>query len=76
MEKAFLISKSQRYDLRGKRILTGKYKYYLTDLGIGQIMNTAKKLRLGAYLENIVYNELLTRGYNVNIGNLEQFYCH
>lgn len=72
MEKAFLISKSQRYDLRGKRILTGKYKYYLTDLGIGQIMNTAKKLQLGAYLENIVYNELLTRGYNVNIGNLEQ----
>ena len=35
-------------------------------------MNTAKKLQLGAYLENIVYNELLTRGYNVNIGNLEQ----
>ena len=72
MTKAFLISKASRYDLRGKRILTGKYKYYLTDLGLGKIMNSTKKLQLGAYLENIVYNELLTRGYNVNVGNLEQ----
>lgn len=71
MSKAMLISKVDRYDVKGKRILNGKYKYYLTDLGLGQIMNTAKKLQMGAYLENIVYNELQSRGYEVKVGNLE-----
>ena len=71
MVKAMLISKVDRYDVRGKRILNGKYKYYLTDLGIGQIMNTSKKLQMGAYFENIVYNELISMGYDVKVGNLE-----
>ena len=71
MLKAMLINKADRYDVRGKRILNGKYKYYLTDLGLGQIKNTGKKLQLGAYLENLVYNELLSRGYDVKVGNLE-----
>lgn len=71
MTKALLIHKVDRYDVRGKRILTGKYKYYLTDLGIGQVLNTSKKMQLGSYLENIVYNELISRGYNVNVGSLE-----
>lgn len=71
MVKAMLISKAERFDLRGKRILAGKYKYYLTDLGIGQVMNTSKKFQMGSYLENIVYNELLSRGYDVKLGTLE-----
>lgn len=71
MSKALLISKADRYDVRGKRILNGKYKYYLTDLGLGQIKNVGKRPQLGAYLENIVYNELLSRGYDVKIGNLD-----
>lgn len=71
MTKAMLISKADRYDVRGKRILNGKYKYYLTDLGIGSVMNTTKRPQMGAYLENIVYNELLSRGYDVKVGNLE-----
>lgn len=71
MCKGLLISKVDRYDVRGKRILNGKYKYYLTDLGLGRIKNISKKEQLGAYLENIVYNELIYRGYDVNVGNLE-----
>ena len=71
MVKAMLISKADRYDVRGKRILNGKYKYYLTDLGLGQVMNISKKPQIGAYLENIVYNELLSRGYEVKVGALE-----
>ena len=71
MAKSMLISKVDRFDVRGKRILNGKYKYYLTDLGLGQVMNTNKKLQMGAYLENIVYNELLSRGYDVKVGSLE-----
>lgn len=69
--RAILISKAERYDVRGKRILTGKYKYYLTDLGFTNILSDGKKMQIGAYLENIVYNELIARGYNVNIGTLE-----
>ena len=66
--RAMLIEKSSRYDIRGKRILTGKYKYYLTDLGFTNILSEGKKEQLGAYLENIVYNELINRGYTVYIG--------
>ena len=72
MSKAMLINKADRYDIRGKRILNGKYKYYLTDLGLGQVKNIGKRQQLGAYLENVVYNELISRGYDVKIGNLEK----
>ena len=71
MCKALLINKAERYDVRGKRILNGKYKYYLTDLGLGQIVNKERKKQMGAYLENIVYNELISRGYDVKVGTLE-----
>ena len=70
MNKALLINKVDRYDVRGKRILNGKYKYYLTDLGLGRIMSVSKKEQVGAYIENIVYNELISRGYDVKIGAL------
>lgn len=68
-EEALLMTKVSTYDIRGKRILTRKDKYYLTDLGLGQILNINKRTRFGAYLENIVYNELIYRGFNVSIGN-------
>ncbi len=69
--RANLISKAERYDVRGKRILTGKYKYYLTDLGFTNILSDGKKEQIGAYLENIIYNELIARGFNVNVGTLD-----
>lgn len=68
-ESSMLMMKTSEYDVRGKRILSRKDKYYLTDLGLGQILNVNKKTQFGAYLENIVYNELIYRGYNVSIGN-------
>ena len=71
MNKALLINKVDRYDVRRKRILNGKYKYYLTDLGLGRILNISKKEQIGAYVENIVYNELVHRGYDVKIGSFE-----
>lgn len=69
--RANLISKAERYDVRGKRILTGKYKYYLTDLGFTNVLSVGRKEQIGSYLENIVYNELNARGYNVNVGTLD-----
>lgn len=68
-ESSMLMTKASEYDIRGKRILSRKDKYYLTDLGLGQILNKNKKAQYGAYLENIVYNELIYRGYTVSIGN-------
>ena len=70
MSRAMMINKADRYDVRGKRILSGKYKYYLTDLGLGRVLSTDKKPQNGVYLENIVYNELLARGYVVKVGDL------
>lgn len=68
IENSFLISKARRYDIRGKKILTTLDKYYLTDLGLGRIRNTGFKMERGALLENVIYNELLCRGYEVYVG--------
>lgn len=71
MCRALLINRADRFDVRGKRILNGKYKYYLTDLGLGQIINNERKRQMGVYLENIVFNELISRGYDVKVGSLD-----
>lgn len=68
-ESSLLMSKVSSFDIRGKRILSRKDKYYLSDLGLGQILNVNKKTQFRAYLENVVYNELIYRGYNVSVGN-------
>ncbi|MBQ3544081.1 MAG: ATP-binding protein [Lachnospiraceae bacterium] len=65
---SLIMSKVSRYDIRGKRILTKLDKYYLTDMGLGRIRNSGFKLEMGALLENVVYNELLSRGYDVYVG--------
>lgn len=65
---SLIMTKACRYDIRGKRILTKMDKYYLTDTGLGRIRNSGFKLEMGALLENVVYNELLVRGYDVYVG--------
>lgn len=67
---SLIVAKAQRYDIRGKQLLTTLDKYYLTDLGLGRIHNTGYKLEMGALLENVVYNELSIRGYDVYVGKL------
>jgi predicted AAA+ superfamily ATPase len=65
---SFIVSKASRYDIRGKKMLSTLDKYYLTDAGIGRIRNSGFKMEIGAMLENVVYNELLVRGYEVYVG--------
>ncbi len=65
---SLIMERASRYDIRGKRILTKMDKYYLTDMGLGRIRNSGFKLEMGAMLENVVYNELLVRGYDVYVG--------
>ncbi|MGF6991015.1 putative AAA+ superfamily ATPase [Lachnospiraceae bacterium PF1-21] len=69
---AMIIEKAKRYDIRGKRVLTRSDKIYLTDLGFSAIANPGKKTEIGALLENIIYNELIIRGYQVYVGKTRQ----
>lgn len=70
IQTSLIVSRAQRYDIRGKQILTTLDKYYLTDLGMGRIHNSGFKMEMGALLENIVYNELQNRGFEVYVGKL------
>lgn len=65
---SYIINRVQRYDIQGKKILSRLDKYYVADLGITHAKNVNKKIDLGASLENIVYNELINRGYTVYTG--------
>ncbi len=66
--KALIIKKIYRYDIHGKTILKTLNKYYMTDLGIAQIKNNNFEINKGFALENVIYNELLIRGYDLYIG--------
>lgn len=68
---SFIINKAKRYDLKGKRLLSTNDKYYLTDLGLGQVKSSNKTKGKGSVLENIVYNELIDRGYEVLVGKTD-----
>lgn len=66
--KVLMIKKIYRYDVHGKSILKTLNKYYMTDLGIAQIKNNNFEINKSFAIENIVFNELLIRGYEVYIG--------
>lgn len=66
--KALIIKKIYRYDIHGKSILKTLNKYYMTDLGIAQIKNNNYEINKSFAIENVVYNELLERGYEVYVG--------
>lgn len=66
--KALIIKKVYRYDVHGKAVLKTLNKYYVTDLGIAQIKNNNTDFKNYIILENIVYNELFIRGYDIYIG--------
>ena len=66
--KALILRKVYRYDITGKSVLKTLNKYYATDLGIAQIKNNNPEFKSYVVLENIVYNELINRNYEVYIG--------
>ncbi len=68
--KALIVEKIYRYDIHGKAILKTLNKYYMTDLGIAQIKNNNFEINKSFAIENVVFNELLARGYEVYIGKL------
>ena len=66
--KALILKKVYRYDIAGKSVLKTLNKYYATDLGIAQIKNNNPEFKSYIILENIVFNELVNRNYEVYIG--------
>ena len=68
--KALMMKKIYRYDIHGKTILKTLNKYYMTDLGIAQIKNNNFEINKTFAIENVVYNELLARRYDVYIGKI------
>lgn len=68
---AFLITKAERYDVKGKKYINSPYKYYFEDIGLRNARLNFRQVDKGHTMENIIYNELLRRGYNVDVGVVE-----
>lgn len=64
----FIINRVYRFDVQGKNILKTLNKYYVSDLGIKRIKTTNKNLNYSVSFENLIYNELLNKGYEVYVG--------
>lgn len=73
LENAFIVYKADRSDIRSKAILKTLGKYYLADPGIRNIILGYRNIDEGHLLENVVYLELLRRGYKVNIGKSQDY---
>ena len=65
---AYILYKAERFDIKGKELLSGAAKYYIADTGLRFYLLGSKNVDMGHLLENIVYLELLRRGYKVNVG--------
>ena len=70
---AFLISKANRYDIKGRKYIGANLKYYFTDLGLRNARLNFRQQEPTHIMENIVYNELIMRGYNVDVGVVDAF---
>ncbi len=68
---AFLINKAERFDIRGKRYISTPSKYYFSDIGLRNARLNFRQQEETHLMENIIYNELLIRGYNVDVGVVE-----
>ena len=73
LEDSFLISESKRYDVRGKAYFDFPNKYYCEDVGLRNARLGFRQQELTHIMESIVYNDLLIRGYNVDVGVVEMF---
>ncbi len=71
---AFLISKAVRYDVKGRKYIGSPYKYYFTDIGLRNARLNFRQNEENHIMENILYNELCLRGFNVDIGIVEWNY--
>lgn len=70
-EEAYVVSHSNRYDVKGSRYFTTPLKYYFTDVGLRNARLNFRQVEETHIMENIIYNDLIRRGYNVDVGVVE-----
>lgn len=67
---SFIIEKSTRYDIKGKRYINSPYKYYFMDLGLRNARINFRQYEKSHLMENLIYNEMRLRGFNVDVGTV------
>ncbi|MBE6141860.1 MAG: ATP-binding protein [Erysipelotrichaceae bacterium] len=72
LKEAFLIKEAVRYDVKGKKYVASNSKYYFTDLGLRNVRLNFRQQEPTHIMENIIYNELIIRGFNVDVGIVEK----
>lgn len=72
LEDAFVINKANRYDVKGRRYIGTPLKYYFEDVGLRNARLGFRQIEETHIMENIVYNELRSRGYSVDVGVVEK----
>lgn len=75
MEDAFMISKCERYDVKGRKYISTQQKYYFTDLGLRNAWLNFRQYEETHLMENAIYNELRNRGYSVDVGIMDILEC-
>ncbi|MBR5188157.1 MAG: ATP-binding protein [Clostridia bacterium] len=73
IKKAMVIYSAQRYDIKGKKLLTTNEKYYTVDLGLRNCVKASGEIDYNKLYENIVYLELVYRGYDVKVGKTDDY---
>ncbi len=73
LRNAFILERAERYDIKGKKYISSPYKYYFTDIGIRNAKLNFRQQEQTHIMENIIYNELIMRGYNVDVGVVDYF---
>ena len=68
LTNAFIINRAERYDVKGRKYIDSPFKYYFTDIGLRNAALNFRQQERTHIMENIIYNELLIRGYNVDVG--------
>ena len=71
MEDAFLIEKSMRYDIKGRKYIGTLSKYYFQDIGLRNALLNFRQVEENHIMENVIYNELRLRGFFVDVGMVE-----
>lgn len=70
MQDSFLIEKSERYDIKGRKYIGALYKYYYQDIGLRNAILSFRQNETTHIMENVIYNEMRMRGWLVDVGNI------
>ena len=71
LQESFIIQKAERYDIKGRKYISTPSKYYYTDLGLRNALLNFRQFEENHLMENAIYNELIYRGYSVDVGLVE-----